>query len=549
MTRLLPFLALSAMFPGCVPDVEVLGGGGPPSGGGDPTGGSPPTVQGTSPDLDLLLVVDNSIGMAAKQARLAGEIETLIRGLVDPPCVNAAGDIEPPAEGGACGAGAARQFAPVRSLHVGIISSSLGDLTGGACSSVANSDDHARLLDRGASGTVATEGGLGFLAYEQGVDVSPDDLIEKTQSLILGADQQGCGYEMPLEAMARFLVEPEPYQTLAKDGSLLAKQGADQLILQQRAAFLRPTSSVAVVLLSDENDCSIDVAGNGFLTLRTTPFYKATAVCEVDENDPCCTSCALAEGLGCSLDGCNDGANSTYAIADDHPNLRCWDQKRRYGVDFHYPVQRYVNALSAATIDPADPSYGGPNASVANPLFAGGRDPSQITFLTVTGVPWQDVVVDPTDNASRYRTADELSAAGAWDWITGSQPGDPFMIEGFAKRTGTNPANGANVAVDNDVNGGDFSIPEEDSLQYSCLFMLEQPITQSSICGDCIGSECDNPACDGPVQIYGNASPGVRQIEVARGLGSRGRVASVCRLPDDHTAMDALLVRLAPTLD
>ncbi|MBL8743626.1 MAG: hypothetical protein JNK04_21100, partial [Myxococcales bacterium] len=517
----------------------------------DPSGGAPPVNQGTSPDLDLLLVVDNSIGMATKQQQLAAEIETLIRGLVDPPCVTAGGDIEPPVEGGTCGPNAARQFAPIRSLHVGVISSSLGDLTGGACSSsqLAYPDDQGRLLSRGLDGNVPTENDQGFLAYEQGVDSTPDDLIVKTQDLILGASQLGCGYEMPLEAMLRFLVDPNPYSTLTSSGTSLTKGGSDEIVLQQRAAFLRPTSSLAIVVLSDEDDCSIDVSGPGFLTLRSEPFFKSTAICEVDENDACCTSCALAEENGCPTDGCEDGSQTKYQPFEDHPNLRCWDQKRRYGVDFHYPVQRYVNALSSGAIDPSASDYAPSSDGVQNPLFAGGRDPSQITFLTIGGVPWQDLAVDPSDAKSRYRTADELTASGAWDWITGSQPGDPFMIQHFEERSGTNPANGSEVSGNNDINGGDYPIPDHDRLQYSCLFPLAEPIDQSNMCSDCEAGACENPACDGTTQVYGHAFPGSRQIEVARGLGSRGRVASLCRELDDHTAMDALLVRLANTLE
>lgn len=40
-----------------------------------------------------------------------------------------------------------------------------------------------------------------------------------------------------------------------------------------------------------------------------------------------------------------------YEAADDPPNLKCFDQKRRYGVDFHFPVDRYVNALSPTRDD------------------------------------------------------------------------------------------------------------------------------------------------------------------------------------------------------
>ena len=65
----------------------------------------------------------------------------------------------------------------------------------------------------------------------------------------------GCGYEMPLEAMNRFLVDPVPYQSLLQTNDGQMPVGIDQVVLDQRAAFLRPDSIVGVVLLSDENDC------------------------------------------------------------------------------------------------------------------------------------------------------------------------------------------------------------------------------------------------------------------------------------------------------
>ena len=32
--------------------------------------------------------------------------------------------------------------------------------------------------------------------------------------MVIGVDQVGCGYEMQLESVLRFLVDPDPYETL-----------------------------------------------------------------------------------------------------------------------------------------------------------------------------------------------------------------------------------------------------------------------------------------------------------------------------------------------
>lgn len=80
---------------------------------------------------------------------------------------------------------------------------------------------------------------------------------------MLGVDELGCGYEMPLEATYRFLVDPEPYEALVEEDGLLVESGVDQAILEQRAAFVRPDSFLGIVLLSDEDDCSLDPMTQG----------------------------------------------------------------------------------------------------------------------------------------------------------------------------------------------------------------------------------------------------------------------------------------------
>lgn len=524
------------------------GGAGNGNGGGEPSGGAPPIVTVTSPDLDLLIVIDNSIGMSTKHPLLASHVAQLVRGLVDPPCIDPNGDLAAPLSG-ACQAGTKRAYAPVRSLHLGIISSSLGSLTTGSCeiASAIDANGGARFLTRGIAGEVETEGGLGYLAYDSATGSTPDDLIAKAQDIILGTGELGCGWEMPLEAMTRFLVDPNPYESLTEIDNYLSPAGTDQLLLQQRAAFLRPTSSIAVVMLSDENDCSIDIGKQGYLVLRTEPFYRANAECQNDPESECCTSCALAID-GCINEGCDGPNGPVYTPEEDPLGLRCYDQKRRYGVDFQYPTERYVNALSQKTIDPQKATLASPDASTQNPLFAGGRDPSQVTLLTFGGVPWQDIAVAPFDAMSRYRTAAELDAAGAWSWITGKQPADPFMVEDTAIRSGTNPATNEPVFATNSINLGDRPIPASDFLQYACVFPLPEPIPGSPVCASCTSEACDNPVCAGDALVYGFAYPQRRQLEVARGLGDRGVVASICRWSDDPAATEALTVRLSQTL-
>src|SRR3970282_2144407 len=122
---------------------------------------------------------------------------------------------------------------------------------------------------------------------------------------------------------------------------------------------------------------------NGFIgayvaTIDIT-LAGGSSVCETDPNSPCCYTCAAGPPSGCSSDpACNN------PIAQDKINLRCWQQKRRVGVDFMYPTQRYVNALPLST-----------------DLTGGGKPtPSDaLVFLeAIVGVPWQDLATPATLN-------------------------------------------------------------------------------------------------------------------------------------------------------
>jgi hypothetical protein len=337
---------------------------------------------------------------------------------------------------------------------------------------------------------------------------------------------------MPLEAMTRFLVDPAPYDSLtAGNDGLLARNGVDTVLLQQRADFIRPDSLVSVVMLADENDCSMDVSAQGYLTLGQAPFYKSTSACEIDPNDACCTSCALPVPAGCAPDpacGVQGTAQAAqYTASEDHPNLRCWDQKRRYGIDFRYPIERYTNALSLAAIDPSVSSLAPSGGGVANPLFAGGRPASFVSFTAIVGVPWQDLATNPNDPESPNKTTSQMEADGTWAAIL--EGGDPFMIESVAARSGTNPATGASVSADNAINGGDrLAIPGDD-LQYTCIFGLEEAVANGPDCGaSCVEQSCDDPLCNGAEQIGAKAYPGVRQLSLVRSLGDRGIAGSIC---------------------
>jgi hypothetical protein len=418
-------------------------------------------------------------------------------------------------------------------------------------------DDRASLLPFSRAG-LASWNQSGFLKWDPMGTASPPGegdataLTADLRAMIESAGDHGCGYEAPLEAMYRFLIDPEPPLTIGNDSTVTTVTGIDQSVLDQRTAFLRPDSALVVVMLSDENDCSIlDEAGaQGWLVpfkggpqANSWRMPRSTSACSSDPNDAACHPCGQADAADPS---CATGPSLT--VAEDSPNLRCFQQKRRFGIDLLYPVSRYEAGLSDATV----PLRSG--GSAPNPLFAGGRDPSLVLLTTIVGVPWQDVAVDPEDDASlELMTAQALRTANRWPVIVGdfddhAAPGDPFMVESVAPRSGSNPVTGDAIAPAGStdptatINGHESTpIPSsQDDLQHACIFPLPAPIpcdmANEGGC-DCNDDElikvsalCQQPGSGvtGTTQYFGKAYPGLRELELARRLGGRAIVSSIC---------------------
>jgi hypothetical protein len=93
----------------------------------------------------------------------------------------------------------------------------------------------------------------------------------KFTEMVRSSGEHGCGYEASLEAWYRFLIDPEPPSSVSVPaGSATSVVGpVDTTVLAQRQAFLRADSLVAIVMLTDENDCSIVDEGYGWLIARS----------------------------------------------------------------------------------------------------------------------------------------------------------------------------------------------------------------------------------------------------------------------------------------
>lgn len=613
----------------------------------DPTSpGEMPVASGEAPQrVDLLFVIDNSLGMADKQLLLSETVPDLVRRLQSPPCITRDGlVVERPVDPDApCISGAQREFRPITDIHVGLITSSLGgygayaDCTENSQMNSEQNVDMAHLLgsrERGAA-FVPHVVEQPFLTWNGSTRASEADFT----GLVMSAGEQGCGWEAPLEAWVRFLVDPYPYLTIERrpcnagdesdscagpavgdDGELLV----DQVVLNQRAAFVRPDSLLSIVLFSDENDCSFRPSGQSWRFAQTinengsyNPAYKGTAACgepEYGPNHACCHSCADT-GLppdGCPRavtpdgltvgQGCEDPRYSIDSL-DDHPNLRCWEQKRRFGVDQLFPVERYVNALRlprlcpfADDLDPGSPACAEDGLSVDNPLFAGGREQSHIVLAGIVGVPWQDLAVEVNGpNPLEYRVDGVADDGLDWDWILGDpepadgiwRPEDPLMREAIEPRSGTSPATGEELAgpdapfMANSSNGHEWVISDNSDLQYACVFPLRTPrecmslqeyaeareegLAVPSCTCTVFGEErfkhpsCQNPSSGGysATQYLAGAYPSLRQLRVLHDYREQSVVASICpkEVDDSHSpefayrpAIEALFDRLRPRL-
>jgi hypothetical protein len=369
----------------------------------------------------------------------------------------------------------------------------------------------------------------------------------------------------------RFLVDPSPPQDVVLfrcgETRCATPAGINHLILTQRAAFLRPDSAVAIVLLSDENDCSIQDSNQYYYAAALDVVLPIpSAACDANPNDPCCYSCGVPAPPNCPPDPICSPPRSLEKLSDPI-NLRCFDQQRRFGIDFLYPVERYVNAftkpelcttrvdLDARGMCPTRPD--GLPAIVVNPLFQKGptgRDPSMVHVLGVIGVPWQDVALDPVDVELHYRSAADLAASNIWDEILGEPnpdgnappipPLDAHMRESIDARPGL-PGPDAEYMTD-PIHGHERTIVNRDDLQHACIFELPEPPPCSDYDCDCYrtGPNDNNPVCQTPTryertQHFGRAFPGLRELSLVKGLRLQGGLASICpRNLSDKSAQD-----------
>jgi hypothetical protein len=480
--------------------------------------------------VDLLFVIDNSTSMADKQELLKRAVPQMVERLVSPDCIERddAGTVirrvprsSSPNVTAECPADTVPEFVPVKDMHIGVITTSLGSHgQPGLCDTIGtqvepktgllvgkDKNDHAHLIPlvRLPDGPVGPNGeplrytGLSpdkpFLSWKGQGEVSV--LGTEFANHVAATGETGCGFEAQLESFYRFLIDPRPHNSISiTSGKSIPSTASDpatvdQAVLDQRASFLRPKSLVAVVLLTDENDCSILDGGSyypnakyGHLAIPSRDnagvdlrMSKPTDVCRDNPNDACCDVCGRdtpqpgCEAIFTASCGNPDAAPPALSAEADSSHVRCFDQQRRFGVDLLYPVERYIDGLTQKTI--VDSVTG---EEVPNPLFVSPsgtvRRNDLVYFAGIVGVPWQDIATPETlknPNELSYLRADQLGKTiegknfTRWEAILGKPghsktsrfcrnnptdascgqvpvpPLDPFMVESVSARTAGTP--------------------------------------------------------------------------------------------------------------
>ncbi|HMI83993.1 MAG TPA: hypothetical protein VK550_07850 [Polyangiaceae bacterium] len=531
--------------------------------------------------IDLLFMIDNSSSMADKQAILGDAVPELVKRLIEPKCVDKdTGEIKGNAVNSQCPVGVL-DFEPIKDIHIGIVSSSLGSHGAGGTvcddpSDMTRSDPHnndrGHLVSRAMGmGTVPTFKNKGFLLYNPSVAdglKSSEEVAPLFKSMVTGVGQHGCGYEASLEAVYRFLVDPEPFNTISRapDDRSVVVAGIDQELLAQRAEFLRADSLVSVMIVTDENDCSIADVGQGFFPLLNSPtgasqLARSTSACDANPNDQCCFNCGVTNPPANCIAPKDDAqcGKAAKTLEEDPPNLRCFNQKQKYGQDFLYPVQRYIDGFGSAKIRNRK------GEEVDNPLFSDlsckpgtacqqVRDKSLVFVAGITGVPWQLIAKNSNDLGEGYKTAKEILEQNLWLDLVGDPenpkgpvlPGDAHMVESIAPRPNLAPPSSGAKA--DPIHGHEWNPSEAKQrsadLQYACTFAL--PPTGTKMCTsdddcDCAGTQDEldkrkSPLCQNQTtnafsitQVRAKAYPGTRILQVLKGLDpEQAIVASIC---------------------
>lgn len=329
---------------------------------GDETGiDTGPAPAGPS-KIDILFVMDNSGSMGEEQAALAASIDGLVDGLEAVEGISYRIGVTTTDVGnpwcGATSPEAGRLVATSCRARLGEFvfnGNPPADVTDVACLDICNLDDIAIAPTPVADDPVPLsrpwiEGGNGVTNLE-GVGVG--DALR----CMLPQGVGGCGFEQPLEAVARAIE-------------------SSRVVGQPNYGFLRDDAHLAIILVTDEADCSNNDVQTIFLGADQggNQVFWTDPDASAPTSGVCWNAGVVCEGDGAPYDGCratNYSLDGDVDVSDDNAVL--------------VPPQTYVDQLTAvlaqkrAVSDASVFLYGVMGVPVgypANPLvFADAEDP------------------------------------------------------------------------------------------------------------------------------------------------------------------------------
>jgi len=279
--------------------------------------------------VDVLFVIDNSQSMEEEQASLAAEMPRLIESLVAPPDLDGDGELD---------------WNPIANLQIGVITTDLGagGVRIGSCE-----------RRRGGDGILRNVGNPRdfaclrpfprFLSY--GSRAGDAEEIVEDLACVVNVGIDGCGQEQHLEATLKALT-PATATIRFEGGTTGHGDGVN-------AGFLREGSFLAVVIVSDEDDCS---ASDPLLFEPDSPRYE------------------------------------------EHPNVRC----ALHEEEALHPIARFIDGMAAVR--------GGPDDRLALAIIGGVPldlvDTDDPTYEAMLADPRMRFMVDPDDPESPVPSCD-----------------------------------------------------------------------------------------------------------------------------------------------
>ena len=203
--------------------------------------------------VDLLFMVDNSGSMSEEQASLGTELPRLVQVLASG---DRTGDGPTPDD-----------FQAVKNLHVGVITSDMGvgDFVVPTCTRAPRFGDDGLLR---TAGNTSIAGCMAmyptFLEYEPGVSAQTPLQFGADFRCVASPGTGGCGFEQQLEATLKAVTPATSATTFFG-----ATRGHGDI---ENAGFIRPDSVIALVLVTDEEDCSIQSGSEDIFNQMSPTF-------------------------------------------------------------------------------------------------------------------------------------------------------------------------------------------------------------------------------------------------------------------------------------